>query len=87
MIYLAGERLHAHQLRTAAFDIRRRGYDTEQVDALLVHAADELDRLRRDLSTATTEAERIRQALRQWQSRHTRCHEGPPPAQNSRWQR
>lgn len=86
MIYLAGDRLHAHHLRTAAFDTRWRGYDPEQVDALLARAADELEGLRRDLSTATTEAERIRQALRQWQSRHLGCgQDGSSP--NSRWQR
>ncbi|WP_089010160.1 DivIVA domain-containing protein [Micromonospora viridifaciens] len=85
MIYVAGQRLHAHQLRGATFGTRWRGYHPAQVDALLDRAADELDRLRRELTTATTEAERIRQALRQWQSRHTGCREHPT-SPNSRWQ-
>jgi DivIVA domain-containing protein len=84
MIYRSGQRLHPHDLRAAAFDTRRRGLDPEQVYGYLHRVADELDRLHRELTTATTEAERIRQALRQWQSRHTGCRH-PTTSPNSRW--
>ncbi|MBQ1051221.1 DivIVA domain-containing protein [Micromonospora sp. C51] len=70
MIYLSGERLHPHQVRAVDFDRRWRGLDPRQVYDYLNRAADEIDRLHRELTTANTEAERIRQALRQWQSRH-----------------
>ncbi|MEV6690355.1 DivIVA domain-containing protein [Micromonospora sp. NPDC051196] len=73
MIYMSGERLHPHHVRAATFDRRWRGLDPSQVDTLLVQVADEMDRLHRELVTANTEAERIRQALRQWQSRHAGC--------------
>ncbi|MFG2102516.1 DivIVA domain-containing protein [Micromonospora echinaurantiaca] len=73
MIYVTGERLLPQHVRAAAFDTRWRGLDPAQVHAYLNQLADELDRLHRDLATANTEAERIRQALRQWQSRqHSR---------------
>jgi DivIVA domain-containing protein len=86
MIYVTGERLRPHLIRAAAFDTRWRGYDPDQVHAYLDRVAAELDRLHRELSTATTDAERIRQALRQWQSRHTACRH-TDAAPNSRWQR
>ncbi|MFF5219452.1 DivIVA domain-containing protein [Micromonospora sp. NPDC000442] len=69
MIYLSGERLHPHHVRAAEFDRRWRGLDPHQVYDYLNRAADEIDRLHRELTTANTESERIRQALRQWQSR------------------
>ncbi|PWU43456.1 cell division protein DivIVA [Micromonospora globispora] len=78
MIYVTGERLQPHQIRAAGFDTRWRGLDPNQVHAYLNRLADELDRLHRELTTATTEAERIRQALRQWQSRHTACRRPDP---------
>ncbi|RQW84061.1 DivIVA domain-containing protein [Micromonospora globispora] len=86
MIYVTGERLQPHQVRAAAFDTRWRGLDPDQVHAYLNQLADELDRLHRELTTANTEAERIRQALRQWQSRHTGCrHPDPDWSLNNRW--
>ncbi|PWU59455.1 cell division protein DivIVA [Micromonospora globispora] len=88
MIYVTGERLLPHQVRVAAFDTRWRGLDSYQVHAFLNQLADELDRLHRELTTANTEAERIRQALRQWQSRHTGCrYTDPDGALNNRWLR
>ncbi|MBY8872329.1 DivIVA domain-containing protein [Micromonospora sp. PLK6-60] len=88
MIYVTGERLQAYQIRAAVFDTRWRGLDPAQVHAYLTRAADELDRLHRDLTTANTEAERIRQALRQWQSHHAGCRQPDPDGTpNSRWQR
>ncbi|MEW2381442.1 DivIVA domain-containing protein [Micromonospora sp. NPDC047707] len=87
MIYVTGERLQAHHVRAATFDIRWRGLDPNQVYDYLHRIADELDRLHRELATANTEAERIRQALRQWQSRHTGCRHTAPGSPNSRWLR
>ncbi|TDC75676.1 DivIVA domain-containing protein [Micromonospora sp. KC606] len=79
------QRLLPQHARAATFDRRRwRGLDPEQVYAYLDRLADELERLTRDLCTANTEGERIRQALRQWQSRHAGCrHTRVTP--NSRW--
>jgi DivIVA domain-containing protein len=85
MIYVTGERLHPHHIRVAAFDTRWRGLDPEQVHVYLNQIADEIERLRHELTTANTEAERICQALRQWQSRHTDCRHAPPGCSNSRW--
>ncbi|MET8310912.1 DivIVA domain-containing protein [Micromonospora sp. NPDC005173] len=87
MIYVTGERLQPHHARVASFDTRWRGLDPDQVRAYLNQVADELERLHRELTTANTEAERIRQALRQWQSRHTGCRHTNPGLPNSRWQR
>ena len=74
MIYVTGERLLPHHVRVATFDTRWRGLDPAQVDDYLNRVADEMDRLHRELTTANTEAERIRQALRQWQSRQATHH-------------
>ncbi|PZG00855.1 DivIVA domain-containing protein [Micromonospora deserti] len=87
MIYVTGERLHPHHIRAAVFDTRWRGLDPGQVHDYLNRVADELDRLHRELTTANTEAERIRQALRQWQSRHTGWRHTDPGSPNSRWAR
>lgn len=87
MIYVTGERLLPHLVRAAAFDTCWRGYNPQQVHDYLNRVADELDRLHRDLATANTESERIRQALRQWQSRHTTCRHPDPGTRNSRWPR
>ncbi|MEU7970591.1 DivIVA domain-containing protein [Micromonospora sp. NPDC049089] len=80
-------RLLPQHVRAATFSVRRwRGLDPIQVYAYLGLLADELERLTRDLATANTEGERVRQALRQWQSRHTDCrHTSAAP--NSRWSR
>ncbi|WBC14214.1 DivIVA domain-containing protein [Micromonospora sp. WMMA1998] len=74
MIWVTGERVRAWQVRAAVFDTRWRGLDRAQVHDYLCWVADEMDRLDRELTTARTESERIRQALRQWQSRHNGCH-------------
>ncbi|WP_244235947.1 DivIVA domain-containing protein [Micromonospora inaquosa] len=87
MIYRAMQRLLPQHVRAATFGTRRwRGLDPTQVYAYLDLLADELERLARDLATANTEGERIRQALRQWQSRHTIC-QHTSTAPNSRWSR
>ncbi|WP_027644645.1 DivIVA domain-containing protein [Salinispora oceanensis] len=86
MIYRA-RRLFSSQVRAATFARRRwrGGLDPEQVYAYLDRVADELERLTREATTAHTEGELIRQALRQWQSRHADCQPATTP--NSRWRR
>ncbi|WP_029723602.1 DivIVA domain-containing protein [Salinispora cortesiana] len=86
MIHRA-RRLFSSQVRAATF-ARRRWHgdlDPEQVYAYLDRVADELERLTREATTAHAEGELIRQALRQWQSRHTDCQPATTP--NSRWRR
>lgn len=74
MIYRSGaDRLAPHQVRAMTFRTCWRGLDPVEVYACLSQLADELDRLRRDLTTATTQAERITQGLRQWRYRHANC--------------
>ncbi|MFI0793996.1 DivIVA domain-containing protein [Micromonospora rubida] len=88
MIYRAGQRLLPQQVRAASFDSRRRGLDPDQVYDFLQQVADELDCLGQELTTAGTEAEHIRQAVRQWQSRHSGCRVSRPPrSSNRRWPR
>ncbi|MBF9134477.1 DivIVA domain-containing protein [Plantactinospora sp. S1510] len=55
------------------FGSRWRGLDPEEVYAYLGRLADELESALRAESAARAEAERNRQGLRQWQSRHARC--------------
>lgn len=97
MIYRSGERLGPHLVRAATFRVRRwRGLDPDQVYAFLRRVADEMDRLHRETATARTEAERIRQGLRQWQSRQAgqpydgtgrrgRVGRGDPPPNGGHW--
>ena len=74
MIYRAGERrLAPRQVRAATFAPKWRGLDPDQVYAFAAEVADELDRLQREVATSRAEAERMRQGLRQWQSRHVGC--------------
>ncbi|GAA3737688.1 hypothetical protein GCM10022225_20690 [Plantactinospora mayteni] len=88
MIYRAGQRIQPSQVRAATFRSRRRGLDPEEVYAYLGRLADELENLRRAESMARTEAERIRQGLRQWQTRHARCwfvHSSRPTPNRGPW--
>ncbi|ROT31797.1 DivIVA domain-containing protein [Micromonospora sp. HM5-17] len=78
MIYRTGQRIRPYQIRAKTFGHRRRGLDPDEVYAYLHQVADELDRVLREESIAHTEAERIRQGLRQWQTRHARCHLNEP---------
>ncbi|SCE83211.1 DivIVA domain-containing protein [Micromonospora viridifaciens] len=84
MIYGTRKRLLPHHVRAAVFDRHWRGLDPTQVRDHLDQVADELERLHRELTTANTEAERIRQALRQWQSRHKHCRHRDPDARRPR---
>ncbi|WP_433531976.1 DivIVA domain-containing protein [Micromonospora sp. CA-263727] len=76
MIYSGGQRPLPHQVRAVTFGTSRRGLDPAQVYDYLNRIADEMERLHRALTTANTEAERIRQALRQWQTRQAAHHHG-----------
>jgi DivIVA domain-containing protein len=79
MIYHApGTRLHSHHVRVADFATRWRGLDPEEVHAYLHRVADELDSLHRELANARTDAERAKQGLRQWQTRHIGCRLADP---------
>ena len=79
MIYHApGTRLYSHHVRVAAFATRWRGLDPEEVRAYLHRVADELDSLHRELAIARTDAERAKQGLRQWQTRHIGCRFSDP---------
>ncbi|MEQ4302655.1 DivIVA domain-containing protein [Plantactinospora sp. B6F1] len=73
MSYRAGRRIQPAQVRAAAFRSRWRGLDPEEVYDYLGRLADELEHLRRAERVARTEAERFRQAMLHWQSRHYRC--------------
>jgi hypothetical protein len=44
----------------------------------LHRVADELDSLHRELANARTDAERAKQGLRQWQTRHIGCRFADP---------
>ncbi|BCJ57917.1 DivIVA domain-containing protein [Micromonospora endophytica] len=69
MINSSEQRPLPQQVRAITFTtIRPRGLDPVQVYDYLNQVADELERLRRELTTANTEAERLRRALRRWQS-------------------
>ncbi|MEO3816600.1 DivIVA domain-containing protein [Plantactinospora sp. B24E8] len=74
MLYRVGQRIRSYQVRAKTFGRRWRGLDPDEVYAYLRQVADELDRVLRSESIARAEAERIRQGLRQWQSRHTPCY-------------
>ncbi|RKR86282.1 DivIVA domain-containing protein [Micromonospora pisi] len=79
MIYPAADaRLHSHHVRAEAFGTRWRGLDPAEVHAYLHRVADELDSLHRDLANARADAERAKQGLRQWQTRHIGCRFSDP---------
>lgn len=68
-------RLVPRMIREARFRpaaLWRRGVDPDEVYAFLERVADEVDVLVRDLANARTEGDRIRSALRDWQTRHAR---------------
>ncbi len=81
MTYSSKEHLLPQQVRAVTFaTVRPRGLDPVEVYDYLNRVADELERLRRELTTANTEAERLRRALRRWQSRQTGHHHHDPSA-------
>ncbi|MGC4814277.1 DivIVA domain-containing protein [Micromonospora sp. DT228] len=84
MSRVIADHLPPSQVRAAAFDTRWRGLHPGQVRDYLGRVADELERLHRELITATTETERIRRALIQWQARHSSRRCGPTTSDNRR---
>ncbi|WBB79204.1 DivIVA domain-containing protein [Micromonospora sp. WMMD882] len=61
-----------HEVRTREFSPRRRGVDAGEVRAFLDELADELADLYRRLGMLDQENERLKRALRDWQTRHAR---------------
>ncbi|BCL14276.1 cell division protein DivIVA [Micromonospora sagamiensis] len=72
-VYLARTGLRPYQIRHAVSDRRWGGFAPEQVHAYLNRVAAELDRLHREVVATTEQADRIRDGLRQWQTRHAGC--------------
>lgn len=60
------------------FDVRRRGVDPDQVRLFQVRVADELAALHREAWLLRQENDRLKDALRDWQSRHARQCRVPP---------
>lgn len=58
------------QIRTHQFSGVRRGLDPTEVRSFLYQVADELAEVRAELSRTRTENNRIKRALRDWQSRN-----------------
>ncbi|MFI7552798.1 DivIVA domain-containing protein [Micromonospora sediminimaris] len=75
-------RLTPHEVRTRTFAPRRRGVDPDQVREFQATVADELADLHRQFRTVAQENERLKRALRDWQSMHVR-HCRPP--NQGRW--
>ncbi|MEW2589808.1 DivIVA domain-containing protein [Micromonospora aurantiaca] len=78
-IYLTGlpARMTPHEVRTHAFDARRRGVDPDQVREFQARVADELTELHRQVRLLAQENDRLKRALRDWQTMHAR--ECSPP--------
>ncbi|SCE79617.1 DivIVA protein [Micromonospora haikouensis] len=66
------DRLTPHEVRTWAFDPRRRGVDADQVREFQTRLADELAGLHEDVRLLTQENDRLKRALRDWQVIHAR---------------
>ena len=73
-------RITPGHIRTQRFSTRRRGLDPDEVHAYLEAVAEELATLSRQLVLAMQENDRIKRALRDWQSRHGRLARIHPPA-------
>ncbi|MEU0958645.1 DivIVA domain-containing protein [Micromonospora aurantiaca] len=73
-LYLSGlpARLTPHEVRTHAFDARRRGVDPDQVREFQARVADELAELHRRVHLLAQENDRLKRALRDWQAMHAR---------------
>lgn len=74
-------RLTASAVRAMRFFPRRwrRGLDPDEVYGYLERVADEIDELRRELRMAWTEADRVRNALREWQTEQFEARFDPQP--------
>lgn len=73
-IYLTGlpARMTPHEVRTHAFDPRRRGVDPDQVREFQARVADELTEVHRQVRLIAQENDRLKRALRDWQTMHAR---------------
>jgi DivIVA domain-containing protein len=67
--------LTPHEVRTREFAPRRRGADPEQVRAFQLQVADELTDLHQEVRLCT-ENDRLKRALRDWQTMHARHCDG-----------
>ncbi|MFU8871718.1 DivIVA domain-containing protein [Micromonospora sp. SL4-19] len=65
-------RLTPHEVRTRTFDARRRGADPDQVREFQAQVADELTDLHRQVRLLSEENDRLKRALRDWQTMHAR---------------
>ncbi|MEO3745049.1 DivIVA domain-containing protein [Plantactinospora sp. B5E13] len=68
-------RLDPNRIRSVRFSRRswRRGLDPDEVYAFLARMADEVELLRRDIRVARDDADRVKNALRNWQTRNARA--------------
>ncbi|WP_307799100.1 DivIVA domain-containing protein [Micromonospora antibiotica] len=74
--------LTPHEVRTHEFPPRRRGVDPVEVRRFQTRLADELAALHQEIRALAQEHDRLRRALRDWQSRHARdC----PPTNGGHW--
>ena len=64
--------LTPHEVRTRAFDARRRGVDPHQVREFQAQIADELTDLHQQVRVLGQENDRLKRALRDWQTMHAR---------------
>ncbi|MEU9510487.1 DivIVA domain-containing protein [Micromonospora sp. NPDC048170] len=75
-------RLTPHEVRTREFTARRRGVDPVEVREFQARVADELATLNETVRQLSQENDRIKRALRDWQTMHAReCR--PPEDGNS----
>lgn len=65
-------RLTPHEVRTRTFTTQRRGIDPHQVREFQLRLADELAALRQEVAMVSQENDRLKRALRDWQSTHAR---------------
>ncbi|WP_347404317.1 DivIVA domain-containing protein [Micromonospora sp. WMMD1120] len=61
-----------HEVRTREFAARRRGVDLDEVRDFQARVADELAMLNETVRLLSQENDRIRRALRDWQTMHAR---------------
>ncbi|WP_245715893.1 DivIVA domain-containing protein [Micromonospora peucetia] len=82
--YPAGHpgRLTPHEVRTREFAARRRGVDLVEVREFQARVADELAMLNETVRQLSQENDRIKRALRDWQTMHAR--ECRPPQEYDR---
>jgi cell division septum initiation protein DivIVA len=65
-------RLTPHEARTRTFDPHRRGAHPDQVREFQAQVAEELTDLHRRIRLLTQENDRLKRALRDWQTLHAR---------------